>query len=694
MKTPLLSLWLVVSVALSLPAQPSRTYPTPPPTRQVHLDFHTSEFIENIGAQFDKQQFQEALRLGKLNQINIFAKGHHSWSYYPTKVGRQHPHLNFDLLGAEIEACHEIGVKCPIYFTVGWSANDAEQHPEWVNRNPDGSFMVHSDGPYNLNAKPDDVIPNYAWKFLVPVGGYHDLIMKQVEEICQNYDVDGFWFDIYHYVEEGCYSDECLRMMREAGIDPNDKQANIDFITEATKDHMMKLRALIARYYPEATVYFNPASRLNLTATISHQLYEANTHQDLEDLPTTWEGYDKMPIQAKFHSGLGYPITAMSGKFHKAWGEFGGFKHPDAIKYEAAAMIAFGASCNFGDQLHPSGEMDLETYRRIGEAYEYVEQIEDYGPGGLPYAKLGLWFDENYASAKGVNDLLLELHRDFEIADTSNYQKFKLIIIPSQACLTAQEGEKLNAYARNGGSIIVLNKGALREDDSTKTALDIGATVVGTSPYHFDFTRVKSDSLMSEDMVSSPFLNYESGLRVKPTDGEVLAGVREPYFNRTYEHYSSHRETPYRLEDSPYPAVLKNGNIIFFAHALDDLYTEHGVRLHRELLKNAIDQLYPDPILHVENLPSAGRVNLLQQGDENRYVVHLLYSPPIQRGEVRVIEDFLPVPNVGIKLKVPEKVKRAYMIPGKQSLKLSSEQGMVSVTVPEFTMHTGVVFEY
>ena len=31
------------------------------PTRQVHLDFHTSEQIPNIGAKFDKKQFQLAL---------------------------------------------------------------------------------------------------------------------------------------------------------------------------------------------------------------------------------------------------------------------------------------------------------------------------------------------------------------------------------------------------------------------------------------------------------------------------------------------------------------------------------------------------------------------------------------------------------------------------------------------------------
>ena len=76
--------------------------------RQVHLDFHTSELIPGIGEQFNKKQFQEALKLGNVNQINIFSKGCHSWSYYPTKVGKMHPNLEFDLMGAQIEACHEI----------------------------------------------------------------------------------------------------------------------------------------------------------------------------------------------------------------------------------------------------------------------------------------------------------------------------------------------------------------------------------------------------------------------------------------------------------------------------------------------------------------------------------------------------------------------------------------------------------
>ena len=123
------------------PASPSggTAKPPVPPNRQVHLDFHTSELIPGIGERFDKGKWQDALRSGHVNHINIFAKGHHGWSYYPTQVGHTHPNLKFDLLGSQIAACHEIGVNCPIYFTVGWAANDAETHPEWCARAQDGA---------------------------------------------------------------------------------------------------------------------------------------------------------------------------------------------------------------------------------------------------------------------------------------------------------------------------------------------------------------------------------------------------------------------------------------------------------------------------------------------------------------------------------------------------------------------------
>ena len=53
----------------------------------------------------------------------------------------------------------------------------------------------------------------------------------------------------------------------------------------------------------------------------------------------------------------------MTGKFHLSWGEFGGYKHPNALIWETSLTVAHGAKCSIGDQLHPLGKMDPATYR-------------------------------------------------------------------------------------------------------------------------------------------------------------------------------------------------------------------------------------------------------------------------------------------------------------------------------------------
>jgi hypothetical protein len=287
--------------------------------------------------------------------------------------------------------------------------------------------------------------------------------------------------------------------------------------------------------------------------------------------------------------------------------------------------------------------------------------------------------------------MLLELHHDFIIADENNLSKLELLIMPSRSIVSEMQAEKINAWVKSGGKLIVFSDGAL-DKTGKRFLLDVGATYLKKSDFKFDYTTVKQ--LIGSNVVKSPFLNYEAGLLVKPTNGTVLASIREPYFNRTYSKYSGHRETPYKLEDSPYPAVLKNGNVIFFAHQLDKLYFTHGVRMHRELVKNAIEALYQSPYLKVQNLQSSGRVSLLKQETEKRYVAHLLYASALLRGEVQVIEDFPPVPGVELEVNVPEKIKNVYQISDGSKLKFSRSGNVLKIEVPTFTMHTGIVLEY
>jgi hypothetical protein len=661
-------------------------------SRQIHLDFHTSELIPDIGSRFSKAQFQEALKVGRVNLINVFAKCHHGWSYYPTRVGKPHPNLKLDLLGAQIEACHEIDVVAPIYYTIGWSANDAEEHPQWCMRDADGRYVARD---WSDDARPLDPKPGVQWKTLCVRGAYHDLVRAQTEEICAAYPVDGFWYDIYH-AHQPCYCDTCRRAMKAEGVDVADPARVEAFRAASIRRHCADLASVIRGRHPEASIYFNGLTSLDRPQNFRYRLHEFNTKNDLEDLPTTWGGYDKLPLRARIFHQENKPVVAMSGKFHTSWGEFGGFKHPEAIRFEAASMIANGVCCNFGDQLHPSGVMDMSTYRNVGHAYAYVEQIEEYGIGARPEASLGLWACHELAADEGVARMLLEAHIDFDAAAPGvDLSRFQTIIVPSRAGAIAGARRELEAYLAGGGTLFALGAGILDESGG-QPVIDCGAAYTGPGLFDMDYTVAAARLRGNAELFvpESPFLSYESAHRFAPRAGcETLAAVQEPYFSRTYGAYCGHLNTPNKPVAAAHPAAFKSGRVIVAAHALDRLYYQHGARVHRDYFVALLRMLHDRPMVEAA-MPSAGRVSLLHQPAHHRYVAHLLYGSPMQRGRCLVIEDLPPLRDTVVRLRLPREVRALRLVPAGSELPMRRVGDVVETTVPEFAAHCAVVAIY
>ena len=94
------------------------------------------------------------------------------------------------------------------------------------------------------------------------------------------------------------------------------------------------------------------------------------------------------------------------------------------------------------------------------------------------------------------------------------------------------------------------------------------------------------------------------------------------------------------------------------------------------------------------DLPSAARINLLHQADENRYVLHLLYSSPIRRGMASVIEDSVPLKDITVSFQFPEKIASVSLIPDKQNLTITQKGSSYCVTIPEFKTHCALLFHY
>ena len=328
-------------------------------------------------------------------------------------------------------------------------------------------------------------------------------------------------------------------------------------------------------------------------------------------------------------------------------GEFGGFKHADALRFEAASIVAYGAACNFGDHLHPSGEMDLDTYRNIGAAFAYVERIEQYGVGGQPAARLGLWRSGSSADDEGVSSMLPETQTDYRVVadDDEDLSEYDAIILPGGRCLTAADARRLDGYA---GGLLILGEGGLLVGED-RFAVDAGVEYVGPGGYDVDY--LCAGEAVGDGLVRSPFLCYEAGLRTTPAAGaEVLARIREPHFSRTYGAYCGHLNTPYGPANAAHSGAVRTGNRVFLAHHLGRIYHAHGARVHRQMFRNALALAYPTPT-HDRHARGPAEPAAPPQHRRCRPPA----APPMQRGPG---EDLVPLYNVPLRLTVPEQVRR------------------------------------
>lgn len=648
------------------------------PARQVHLDFHTSPLIPGVGSKFDKQHFQKCLKEGNVNSITVFAKCHHGYCYYPTQIGTQHPTMTpgFDLTGAMMDACHEIGVAMPVYITAGWSALDADNHPEWLERGKDGSErLVHIDP----DAKPEDPRPNTSWKLLCLNGPYADHIYALTQEITDRYEhLDGLFYDICFY-NRTCYCSACRAGMTKMGLDP-EKEADAEKYYHLKRYEFMERTArILHEKHPEATIFFNGGADINKPEYLKY-----HTHLEMEDLPTAWGGYNKMPPRASLMARTGKEFLGMTGKFHTVWGEFGGYKNPEALKYEALEMAMNGAKCSIGDQMPPVGRLDEETYRCIGVAYRALEAIEPWAYPSESTADVAVYLSGDSDADNGLHTMLLEKHVDFDIMlEGDDLSGYKLAILPDCVRISETEAERLNAWAKNGGKVIFGFESAVNDG---KLLIDCGAEMISDAIYDKDYLKVKP--CITLPFGNAPFLCYRAAKRLSLTDGETLADLYDPYFSRTYAHYCSHMNTPYTEEPSTSPAIVRKGNVIYYAHPLCSMYKVDGAQLFREVMSAMIDMLY-EPKYSVK-LPSAGRTRLRRQSAFNRYVLHLSYASPIQRGRTEVIEDMIPLYNVPVSIHLNSVPLSVRSVPDMQDIPFEYENSILSFTVDKVLCHHAI----
>ena len=637
--------------------------------RQVHLDFHTHGAMP-VGKSFSKEQFQSALKLGHVDSITVFSKCHHGWSYHPTEVNEIHPELTFDLLGAQLEACAEIGVKAPVYISAGYDEKEYVKRPEWRYQP-----VADIEGQKNYEKEVH-------FHLLCFNTGYLDFLCSQIEEVMEKYNPCGIFLDIIS--PKVCYCEKCLADMKALGLNIESAEDREKFSLVVFNKYTDATNAAVRKHSDTATIFHNAGH----IPKGDYNFIERNTHLELESLPTGGWGYDHFPLSAAYVRTLkNTEFLGMTGKFHHSWGEFGGFKHPNALVYETSLSIANGAGCSIGDQMHPLSELNMATYGLIGKAYALVEEKEPWLNGAINVADIAVLSAEAVTGKRdsladiGANRMLLETNRLYNFIDgKADFSAYKLLVLPDIAIENIEVIEKIKEYVKNGGKVVATGE-ALTENG--RFFLDTGAEYIGKNEFEPTYFIPEFESVNGK----TEYVMRCKSFNFRLTDGEAFAYGQNPYFNRTLEHFCSHAHAPNNPE-SIFPGAVVKDNIAYIGWDIFTAYAQHGHLCFKELFSFITEKMLGDEASVKADIPDKGVVTFTRQTEEKRNILHLLYAHTTVRGKnTEVIEDTVPLYNVKCSVRCEKQPSRVALVPLGEALKFTYENGRANFVVPKVDIH-------
>lgn len=634
------------------------------PNRQVHLDFHTSPHIPEVGADFDAAEFAATFKRAHVNSVTLFAKCHHGYTYYPSQACAVHPTLvptHRDLLGEQIQALHREGIRCPIYITVGWDALAAQEHPEWRAMFKDGQFGDWAGQPGH-------------WQFLNWLHPEYQQHMEDVtREVLARYggEVDGFFYDICFFPKGACWSPESRKFRERHGLLDESLAGHERFLAKAQAEFSKRYWDVIRAARPDATVFFNAGSDTFLEPGLGGRArFPFMSHMEIESLPSGFWGYYHFPRLARSTGHWGKPWLAMTGRFQTLWGDFGGIKPQPALEFECFRAQALGGANSVGDQLPPRGKLDPAAYDLIGAVFTQVEDAEPFYLGSESLLQVGITTsgtpgiegDEAAKSDEKAIQMCEEAHYECSLLDAMDeLDGLEIVILGDSTTLTPEFVEKLRRFYQGGGKLLISHRGGCGKDGSW--ALDfLPISIEKPSEFAPAYWRTHTD--FSPELARTDRVFYQQGLVVAAPGCEVLAERVHPYFNRDAVRYCSHLQTPPRPESSGEPVIVAGERFIYFADPIFREYRQSGNIAARDAWRQAMIKLVGTaPFGH--GLPSTIQVYPRRRGTD--LLLTLLHYIPVRKAlNIDMIEERSSF--AGEILRLPSAVREVRIFPTSEPL--------------------------
>ncbi|MBO4632583.1 MAG: hypothetical protein J5858_11730 [Lentisphaeria bacterium] len=636
----------------------------------LFYDNHTHMENPDVGKDFDPEYFTDQVKKCGVDYLAFHARCNADMAYYDTKVGIKHPSLTYDLFGRLAECCKKKDIALVAYLNGGISTMETVAHPEWATR-----YFPGLDPFYKLTPFAITVCYN---------SPFRAHIIEMIREIAKGYPVQGFFLDCLGSYP--CVCPHCVKMMKERGIDYNDEKAVTEFSRQSVLSYCDDIAKAVKEIIPDPMLYFN--------GPVFGTVKDKDTFFDCECLPTAGWGYEWLPTMAHYMRNIkpGTQTLNMTGRFYD-WGDFGGLRTADSLKFDLFYGLAHGMRPNVGGHFHPRGDKDQAVFDRIREVYHELQKYDSWYEKAVNLADIAIVYPQDdrqlrrMSSIRSCVRMLEELKIQFDIvlADCEkSWDQYKLLILPEEVEVTDLLAERIRAHIAKGGAFFTCGRNA-----AEKFGAELGVEYLGDCGLDPVFFRMHGDFEQGlDDMILSLYANAS---HAKLAAAKSSSRLVKPYYNRGWVGTHAIYYTPPQ-EETDMPFITVNGKCVWCAGELFNGYYNRGALHLRDIFRNVIASLIEKPLVKVGKLPAFVRLVLTEQA--SRLNVHLIAYAPEKRANTTVVEDPAAVLNGSFQIRTAgRKISKAYLAPSGNPVEIKTEGDYTEIRLPAFEGYALVVLE-
>lgn len=633
---------------------------------------------------------------------------------YPTKVSGHYKSQflgNRDLFGDYLKALKKKGIRVVARIETNYLHKDIFiEHPEWFEKNADGSPRVHAETPWIYRTC---LFSNYR----------NEQVPKIMREIMSLYEIDGFFTNSWPQVggmPRICNCDNCKRLGNISRKEISVEYMRRTYETIDILNKVVKEKGSGVVYNVNIAGGIGAIQNLNKIGDMAQWI--TCDHQGRGGNTPIWACAQQGKVAYAVMKGK--PVTNVVGIKTGAW------RHSTNSEAETTLWLAQTSSSGMipwfvylGSEVYDKRWMEIgrkyfnwlakhekhyfnkRSLSRIAVVFSQKLTELYQAPGPVAGGYGGGTVDPNAKGdprsyLEGMYYALLEGRFAFDLIHEDDLkpatlQKYSTLIMPNIALLSDEHAENVQTFVNNGGNLLATFEtgiydewGKQRNDFALAELFDMHLKPGYKKPAgQIFYSSIETDHPIVKNFGDTNRLPGGEYYIPITASGKHALTIVPPYPNGIPEMVYAYprKELEYAGQKSNEPAMIVQekgkSRMVYFPTDIDKSIWSTASADLSKLIQQAVKWLVQDEA--VLTIEGEGNIEIFAWETEPGYALHILNynNPNMTRASVR---KFYPIGEQKVRMKLPDKtvISRAELIRSEAPLKFKQNGNVIEFTIP------------